>query len=335
MTRLLVIAVALVGLLPIGCLHRQVARDGIGSRQAVLDVYTDQIMDNLIRARKGLPFVQLTYRDILVQDLDSVNAGVGDTIGSEADKSFGAVLFTGVVRKWTNSLAPTAAAKRDRTISFHADPVTDKNDIYEYYLAFASDPTLLVESDSKPEGPVHIARRCGKTWYYVPCEAAGVFLQLALKTTFMRGPEKLPGPDYFEANIQNVVIDKEASKGKAMYGYVIFDRNIKNDDGFMIVTLTDKRQFRFDLFRLTRDVPKVGDINVGGKLKPLGDDANVFVVSWNQENTHVTDENLRNGKAKIYLQHYAPPPPPPIADLQRLNDNLDQIRLNQLNQANK
>lgn len=330
MMRLPILMMVAASFCSFGCMHKQVARDGIGSRQAVLDVYTDQIMDNVIRARRGLPFVQLVYRDILVQDVDSINAGVSDTIGSSTDQSLGAAgLVTGTVRKWSNSLLPTAGAKRDRTISFHADPVTDKNDIYEYYMAFACDPTLLVESDAEPKCSVHISRRWKDKWYYVPCEAAGVFLQLSLKTTFMRGPEKTPGPDYFEASIRDVVTEIDPAKPMVVFGVVTFDRNIKNDDGFMMVTTADKKKVRIDLFRYTKPIPPATTV------KALGDDTNAFSVAWTLANANVTAAELRNAKAKIYLQNYFPPPPPPVADLQRLNDNLDQIRLNQLNQSNK
>jgi hypothetical protein len=53
----------------------------------------------------------------------------------------------------------TLSAKRDRIMSFKADPITDKNDIYELYLAFASDPELLlVTFDKPPCDSAHIMR---------------------------------------------------------------------------------------------------------------------------------------------------------------------------------
>lgn len=327
-------ALAAATLLAVGCMHRQVARDGIGSRQAILDVYTDQIMDNLIRARRGLPFVQLSYRNILVQELDSFGGGATDTAVSSTDQSVNAVgAVSGVVRKWGNTVVPTFSGKRDRTISFSADPVTDKNDIYEYYLAFASDPTLLVESDSKPTCAVHMCRQWGDRWYYVPCEAAGVFLQLSLKTTFMRGAEKAPGPEYFEANIANYVPNKKATMGVEIHGFVVLDRSIKNDNGYMIVTLDDKRKFRLPIFRVVKEFED--EPGVKFEVNARGAEVNVFRVEWSLNEQKVQPENLVNGKAKFYLQNYFPPAPPPPADLQRLNDNLDQIRLNQLNQSNK
>src|SRR5690349_14841759 len=64
-----------------GCLARQVARDGRDLRGAIQDLYTDQVMDNLIRAYEGLPFVQLAYHDLVVQDANSLTASaMSDTM---------------------------------------------------------------------------------------------------------------------------------------------------------------------------------------------------------------------------------------------------------------
>jgi hypothetical protein len=308
-----------------GCLARQVACDGKGFRQSLLDMYTDQVMDNLIRARCGQAFVQLAYRDLLVQDYDTLTATAGNENLSQGVRATGPVgQLVSLARTFSNKFTVGGSGRLDKTLSFHADPITDKNEIYEYYLAFAMDNTLLVETDTKPDFPVHIIRQCGKKYYWVPCDAAGVFQQLCLKTTFMRGPEKATAPDYFEATISDVVVEKR--EDGVIYGYVIFDRAVKTDKGYMLVTLSDKRQVRIRLNPLSKAVKGVGTITAPGE------DTTAFEVEWNSAQLKVTDENLRNAKAKIFLQNYFPPPPPPSADLQRLNDNLDQIRANLLNQ---
>src|SRR4051812_43482077 len=87
-----------------GCLARQVARDGINVRQAVLDIYTDQIMDNLIRAKTCQPFVQLAYSAILVQDVDNVSGSAGETYGDNSVRATNAArVVTGVTRTFSNS----------------------------------------------------------------------------------------------------------------------------------------------------------------------------------------------------------------------------------------
>src|SRR5436190_1242118 len=51
-----------------GCLARQIASDGCSFRQAVLDIYTAQILDNLICAAQDRPFVQVGYHALQVTD---------------------------------------------------------------------------------------------------------------------------------------------------------------------------------------------------------------------------------------------------------------------------
>src|SRR5580704_10943044 len=63
-----------------GCLGRQVASDGSTFRQALLDMYTEQALNNLICARTNQPFVQLAYRDLNVTDLKMVSLGISDEI---------------------------------------------------------------------------------------------------------------------------------------------------------------------------------------------------------------------------------------------------------------
>src|SRR5690242_16054393 len=59
-----------------GCLARQVAEDGMGIRRALVDMYTDQALDNLIRAHENRPFVQLKYSQLAIKDTDDAMATV-------------------------------------------------------------------------------------------------------------------------------------------------------------------------------------------------------------------------------------------------------------------
>jgi hypothetical protein len=169
----------------------------------------------------------------------------------------------------------------------------------------------------------------------VPCEAAGVFQQLYLKTTFMRGPEKAPGPEYFEATIKDINVHTSVNEGDsagARYSYILLDRLIPNDDGFLMATLNDKRKLRFTIERLKAgDKPGPG---YTGKVD-FGTATDTFKMDWNIKATSAEKDNLKNAKVKVYLQNHFPPAPAPSPDLQRLNDNLDAIRLNILNQSLK
>jgi hypothetical protein len=185
-----------------GCLTRQVGTDGKDFRQALLDMYTDQLMDNLVRASQNQPFVQLAYRNLIVTDGQLLK--VNDS--SEYDPATLTSVATATsallvsMKGWTERFILGGSLERDRTMQFQADPVAGRSDIFDYYQAFAADPTLFCVSAKEPDCPVYIKRKGADRWFWVPADAGGVFLQLALKTTFMLGPET-PPPVYYSTRI--------------------------------------------------------------------------------------------------------------------------------------
>ena len=78
------IAVATLAVMTFGgCRAHQLQQDQDAIRIAVMDMYTNQIMDNLVRAHNGYPFVQMQYQEITgtVGNDGSIGAGVAD-VGS-------------------------------------------------------------------------------------------------------------------------------------------------------------------------------------------------------------------------------------------------------------
>src|SRR5262245_45787012 len=70
-----------------GCLARQVACDGNAFHSAVADMYSHQAMENLVRARCNLPFVQLRYYQLNVTDSDDYanNGSAVQTVTTSRD----------------------------------------------------------------------------------------------------------------------------------------------------------------------------------------------------------------------------------------------------------
>lgn len=58
-----------------GCQAQRIGGQGKDFRAALLDMYTDQIMDNLIRAKNNEPFVQLEYTELFVLEADEISGG--------------------------------------------------------------------------------------------------------------------------------------------------------------------------------------------------------------------------------------------------------------------
>jgi hypothetical protein len=324
MKRCLFVALAAASLLNGGCLARQVARDGKDFRRALLDMYTDQVVDNLIRARCGHAFVQLAYRDLVVQDLDSKMATAGDQDTRTGVRSFDATkaIVLSFVRTFNNQLSFGASDRLDRTLSFHADPITDKNDIYELYIAFASNPSLFMVTDEDPGCAAHIKRKEAGKYYWVPASEAGVFQQLVLATTFMRGPESAPAAA-FDVTVKDVVATEEMKEGR-FKGYVEFDQPVPNGEAVLTAKLADGRTIRLPLSPYTETLP--GKTTVPGP----GEMINRLQTTWNTKQQQYTPLDLNGAKGRVFSIDYPPPPPKQNPDLQQLKDNLDQIRL-QLN----
>jgi hypothetical protein len=301
-----------------GCLGRQFARDGASAQEAVADVYTDQAMENLIRARNNLPFVQLKFSGINVSDTDdlSVSGSLHQTVATARD------LFIAVgMRTLTNEYDATGTGDRKRTLSLNADPVTDQNDVYARYLAFADDPNLLVCSDEHPQGPVHVWRKWHKKYYWIPCDAGPAFLDLVLKTALMRGPETAP-PAAYQVKILDVMDVTAAPAGiDSKTATVVFDNPVPNGEGSLVVDLDDGRRVRASLLPIAMDADN--------KRVPLGQLTSRLKITWSPIRDGFTELNLNGRPGRVYSRDYPPEAAVPNPVLQKIAIDVNQIKVNQ------
>jgi hypothetical protein len=300
-----------------GCLGRQFARDGASMQEAVADVYTDQAMENLIRAHNNLPFVQLKFSAINVSDTDEYNvtASLKQTITTFRD------LFAAAgTRTLVNEYDATGTGDRKRTMTLNADPVTDQNDVYARYLAFAGDPNLLMCGDHHPRCPVHVLRKWHKKYYWIPCEAGPAFMDLVLKTALMRGPEAAP-PAAYQVKITDV-IDITPAKGKdSTTATVVFDTKVPNGEGSVVVDLEDGRRVRVSLLPI--------DTDEDGKRVPLGQPTNRLEITWSPKRGGFTELNLIGRPGRVYSRDYPPEAAVPNPVLQKIAVDVNQIKINQ------
>jgi hypothetical protein len=165
----------------------------------------------------------------------------------------------------------------------------------------------------------------------VPVDAGGVFLELVLKTTFMRGPEAAPPPMAWDVRVARVerLRDKDGKEqpptADIVTFYVIFDKDVPNDDATMVATLRGGRRVRLTL-------NKVDLFNFEGAKQPPAPDEgkpiNQLLGRWDPMKLNLDGPNLEGASAQIFSYRYPPPPPPTPPDLKRLENNLEQIRLN-------
>jgi hypothetical protein len=306
-------------LLLCGCQAVQVAHDGESFRHALLDMYTDQAFDNLIRAREGLPFVQLAYRDLLVQDTDTLSGGANAGWSeAAAHGTSGAGVFTSISRMFGHTFSLSETTSRAKIMSFYADPVTTENDVYETYLTFASDPNLLMVCDSKPGCAVICRRQCGHKWYFVPVEAGPAFQSLVLKTSMLRGPETAP-PGAYEVQITALKV-QAGTRGDSVVATLTFNADVPNSVGLMVFKLDGR----------TVKIP-VAPIFTTEDNKPIDEGAATrrLEAQWSPKLRGAAPDDLLNKKVRIYSYLYPPEAPLPSPVPQRVLDALGRIRANQ------
>ena len=291
-----------------GCRSQQVAKDGIGSRHALLDMYTDQVMDNLIRAHCNLPFIQLAYHDILFSETDTLsgNAGVNQTVVRRTDPSVMKFFELG------------ADASREGVLSFQADPITDQNDIYEEYVAFANDPNRFVCTDAPPPCPVHIMRECDGKYYWVPADAGPKFLAFYLKTTAMRGPEVAPAGFYpvVIMKVEGIKTEEETPEEPPQkytsYNTVLtFDKPVPNGLATLVADLQNGAKVRIRLTPLAGKDP-------GSMVQSLN-------ATWTSIMVPVTMEELKDTKARVYSHDYVPELPAEPPTLRKIQKQINRI----------
>jgi hypothetical protein len=285
------------------------------------DVYTDQAMENLIRARNNLPFVQLKFSTLNAQDNDDYNVSttLKQTIATTRD------LFLQMAnRALTNEYDAAGSFDRKRQLGLNADPVTDQNDIYTSYLAFAADPNLLVCSDRPPPCSVHILRKWRKKYYWIPCDAAPAFLELVLKTALMRGPEAAPPvPAAYEVKILRVINVMPVGAGRdATNATLVFDKAVPNGEATLVADLDNGRRVRATLWPVSKDADN--------KPVSLGHPTTLLDIQWAPKRDGFAENNLVGRPGRVYSRDYPPEAPVPNPTLQKIAINVNQIRLNQL-----
>jgi hypothetical protein len=283
-------------------------------------MYTEQTLDNLIRAREGLPFVQVTYRNLMVQDTDTLSGGgtAGWSESSTQGKAAGA-MFISLSRMFGHTFGLNGTASRAKIMNFFADPVTTTNDVYELYFAYASDPNLLLVSDTKPKCAVVCQKACHHKWYYVPLEAAPAFQQLLLKTSLMRGPETTP-PGAYEVQVTAVHVDTIRKDGTVVAA-LTFNPTVPNSAGLLVMKL-DGRTVKIPLapLFLTPDNKPVDEGAFTDRLQ----------AQWNPAVRGASPDDLVNKRVRVYSYLYPPEAAVPSPVTQQVLDQLQRINANQL-----
>jgi len=140
----LLLAAVLIG----GCRADILKRDQIEIRQALLDMYQDEVMDNLIRTKLMLPVIQVDYHT-MTGTMTSLTKGIGG-YSKEADRNqFGAAAGS-VTPVHVTKTFPSITGEQDEStqLTLTGEPVCDDKlyEAYEEYLYGSS-------AKAAPTGP--------------------------------------------------------------------------------------------------------------------------------------------------------------------------------------
>jgi hypothetical protein len=232
MLRQVGLALCLIGL-P-GCAVPQLQRDQDGIRATLLHLYTDQVLDNLVRATNGLPIIQLDYTNasanITVEHTASLSDGLATTASSMS--TVAAKSMEATTHQTVNTLSGSLGANNTNSVALTATPVLASDMLYNSYLTYLTIPgSLEITIDPPASGAAHVCKSyCGQ-YYWVPIAHKSDFFDLALIATTQRD-RLLIAPDKFLVTLLKLDLASAVQKlGEGWRVDVAIDKSIPNEGG--------------------------------------------------------------------------------------------------------
>lgn len=293
----------------VGCQSTSLTQKESRLRDRVNDLYVDQAMDNLVRARCNLPFVIMDYRDFQFNGTDTVGGAGG--FAYESASAVGRLFSLDV------------AGERKEFLSFKSDPVTDRNDVYEAYLAFASTPGLLNVTSDEPQNAFQCREYCG-SYYWIPCEAAPIFMSLVMDGSMLLGEESAP-PAAYERTILGVerlpvldLGDDTEAEQHQITAVIRLDAEVPASPGTIVAKLRDGRTVRFRYTKRATSAPSDGEL-----IKE-------FQATWNRKTEGFSIHDLQGVRVRVYSDFYPPEATSIDSTGRQIIDGLRDIRSLQL-----
>jgi hypothetical protein len=345
----------------IGCRSAQLAYDQDHIRTAVMELETNQIMDNLIRCRKGLPFLHLDYVHMTGTVTDTANGSLGGSQTGVSSRSLqGPTTALTFLHSFTNVLNWNAAGTKVNQLTLTAEPVTSAPEVYSAYLAFLKNPAHLMETPEPPtpdQALITSARAvCGGSscshwkhhqvvYYWVPCEFRDEFRRLSLYTVALRGQPIMSSPNFDVTVLGFNPADLPKATGEAGdlpqaiddKAHVLrfkMDKKLPNNNGYMIATIKGK------MYNSPLYIPGVLKIYQNDDLaEAIPGQADNSMTDWLRleiipsklKIAKIDDviAGLTNQKVQIHLDYFVPGGSPTDRALEDIRYQLELNRLNQ------
>lgn len=325
MHRALIISICCLSSLT-GCAVNQLRRDQDKIRVALLDLYTNQIIDNLIRASNGMPIIQIDYTNATGTITAKQTASFSDVQAATKSSVLALPAATAsLTRTIVTTISGGLGAEHTNQVAVTGTPVTTSNEVYDAYLEFLSYPdSLVVSCDPPPPGAAHICKECGGMFYWVPVEYRKEFFRLSLLTTAQRGKALSTPDDFYTVTLQKVTNEEDGQFDTVKLLTVELDKKIPTDVGTIKLTF-DNTEVQYDIKPYEpEDGSSPSEANQVVLVLDLTRSKDASTVAAFEEHLPMTGE--------VYLLHHQPKPPTTEELLQRVNFQLQQIQFNQLRQ---
>lgn len=280
-----------------GCAVTGVHNDQANLRIAMVNLCSNQVMDNLVRASNGLPIIHLDYTNGNTQVTMDVNASVGETGVNTRTNTLAALTMSSalVVRTFANTIAGSLGLAHTNQVGVTATPVTTNNHLYDEYLSFLTIPGSLVVTDcAPPEGAAHVCQKFHDQFYWVPVEFRDQYFELAAITTAQRGKSLLPMDPFFTVTL-DFADPGEANKSKG-------SRIVVQADKAVPIQGNGRAELDGKLFQITEATSDHSRIDFVSKKFNLQLEPGISPRSLNLP-----------AKARLFLREM--PPPPTTKDL--------------------
>ncbi len=245
-----------------GCQAWRLEQQGIDFRHGLLNIYTEQVLDNLIRARRCEPFIQLEITELFAQEFDEigVTGSFGETVTDARTLLLSGASSNQAARSLATAWSVGGNSKRQGTLNFKAKPITDRDAIYDAYITFANDPNSFKCGPSRPdkkdfhEGTL---RHRDGLYYWVPKDAREQYRALFLRTTFQHESRGMTG--FYAVRIEQVIELESTDEGDSTTQVIVFDRKVPAGEAILVVE-KDGKTARIPLFMaLDQEGVKFGD----------------------------------------------------------------------------
>lgn len=320
-----VTAILICGTAMSGCAVHEVHKDHDLIRTTLLDLYTNQIIDNLIRAKNGMPIIQLDYSQAtaMVTITNSIAGSDSQAVTASNLLTIPAATLA-ATRTILTTLMGNLGNMNANQVTIAASPQITSNEVYDAYLQFLDEDknpgSLMVTDDPPNPGDAHICRKCNGKYYWVPVSYQNLFFKLALLTTAQRGKSLVAPDEFFTVTLKEVTNneDNKTFPGISRKLTLTLDnKKIPSDAGYMVLD-NDKSHEQFPLQ------------SIGGLTSA---DTDSIVISVDNAKVPQLFTNFPQ-TAKIFLQHNRPQLPTTNDLINHVSFQLQQIQFNQLRTPN-